>query len=283
MPEPGALVSTEWLDANLDNSGVRVVETTWYLPNDGRSGRAEFERGHIRGAAFWDIDGIADQADPRPHMAPAPAQFAAWMDELGIGASTRVVVYDRVGMMTVGRAWWMLRYFGHDAVSILDGGLGKWTAEGRSTEAGPAATRRAAEPFAARPRPERVCDLERILAGLDRGGMQILDARSAARFSGAEPEPRPGCRSGHIPGSRNLPYSRLVDPETGTVRPPAELRALFDSAGIDASRPVTTTCGSGVTASLLAFGLHLIGQDEVAVYDGSWSEWGMRADTPVET
>ena len=283
MPERGALVSTEWLDEHLDNPGVRVVETTWYLPNDGRSGRAEYEGGHIRGAAFWDIDGIADQDDPRPHMVPSPAQFAAQMGELGIGDSTRVVAYDRVGMMTVGRAWWMLRYFGHDAVSILDGGFAKWTAEGRSTEAGTPAPRPAPDSFTTAPRKDRISDLDRIAASLDGASMQILDARAPGRFAGTEPEPRPGCRPGHIPGSANLPYSRLVDPETGTVRPPAELRALFGDARIDVERPVTTTCGSGVTASLLAFGLHLIDQDDVAVYDGSWSEWGMRTDTPVET
>ena len=283
MSEPGALVSTDWLDAHLDDPAIRVVEATWYLPNDGRSGRAEYEGGHIRGAAFWDIDGIADPDDPRPHMAPSPARFAARMGELGIGGSTRVVAYDRVGMMTVGRAWWMLRYFGHDSVSILDGGFAKWIAEGRSTDAGPSAPRPAPDAFAAEPRPDRISDLAAIVASLDGAALQILDARAPGRFAGTEPEPRPGCRSGHIPGSANLPYNRLVDPESGTVRPPAELRALFGDAGIDVGRPVTTTCGSGVTASLLAFGLHLIGQDEVAVYDGSWSEWGMRTDTPVET
>lgn len=283
MSDAGSLVTAEWLEAHLDDPGVRVVETTWYLPTDGRSGRAEYESGHVRGAVYWDIDGIADPDDPRPHMAPSPDQFAAHMDELGIGDSTRVVVYDRVGMMTVGRAWWMLRYFGHDSVSILDGGFGKWTAEGRSTENGPAATRPAPDAFTARPRAERVSDLDTIVASLDGAALQILDARAPGRFAGTEPEPRPGCRSGHIPGSLNLPYNRLVNPETREMRPPEEIRAIFDDAGIDVAQPVTTTCGSGVTASLLAFGLHLIGQDHVAVYDGSWSEWGMRTDTPVET
>ena len=263
--------------------GIRVVETTWYLPTDGRSGREEFEGGHIRGAAYWDIDGIADPDDPRPHMAPSPARFAALMGELGIGGSSRVVAYDRVGMMTVGRAWWMLRYFGHESVSILDGGFAGWAMEGRPTETGPAAPRAAPDGFAAEPRPERISDLETIVASLGGAALQILDARAPGRFAGTEPEPRPGCRAGHIPGSRNLPYNRLVDPDTGTVRPPDELRTLFADAGIDVEKPVTTTCGSGVTASLLAFGLHLIGQDDVAVYDGSWSEWGMRTDTPIET
>ena len=185
-------------------------------------------------------------------MAPPPAQFAAQMEELGIGASTRVVVYDRVGMMTVGRAWWMLRYFGHDSVSILDGGFDKWSAEGRSTETGPTAARAATDVFAAEPRPERISDLDTIVASLEGARSQILDARAPGRFAGTEPEPRPGCRSGHIPGSMNLPYNRLVNPETGEIRRPDEIRALFADAGIDAGRPVTTTCGSGVTASLLA-------------------------------
>ena len=283
MSEAGSLVTAEWLEAHLDDPAVRVVETTWYLPTDGRSGRAEYESGHIRGAAYWDIDGIADPDDSRPHMAPSPAGFAAHMEGLGIGGSTRVVVYDRVGMMTVGRAWWMLRYFGHDSVSILDGGFGKWTAEGRPTETGPQSSRTAPDAFAAQPRAERISDLDTIAASLDGAALQILDARAPGRFAGTEPEPRPGCRSGHIPGSANLPYNRLVNPDTGEMRPSDEIRALFDDAGIDVARPVTTTCGSGVTASLLAFGLHLIGQDDVAVYDGSWSEWGMRTDTPVET
>ena len=283
MSEAGALVTTDWLDAHLDDPAVRAVETTWFLPTDGRSGRAEFEAGHIRGAAFWDIDAIADPDDPRPHMAPSPARFDALMAELGIGASTRVVAYDRVGMMTVGRAWWMLRYFGHDSVSILDGGFAKWAAEGRATEPGPAAPRASPDAFAAAPRAARISDLDTIMASLDGEALQILDARAPGRFAGTEPEPRPGCRAGHIPGSRNLPFNRLVDPDTGLVRPAGEIRALVAEAGIDPDRPVTTTCGSGVTASLLAFGLHLVGQDEVAVYDGSWSEWGMRSDTPVET
>ena len=283
MSGTGALVSTGWLEEHLGDPDVRVVDTTWYLPTDGRSGREEFAGGHIPGAAFWDIDAIADPDDARPHMAPSPARFDALMGELGIGAATRVVAYDRVGMMTVGRAWWMLRYFGHDSVSILDGGFAKWTAEGRATEAGPAAPRSAPDAFAARPRAERISDLDAIMASLDGQALQILDARAPGRFAGTEPEPRPGCRAGHIPGSRNLPFNRLVDPDTGLVRKADEIRALFAGAGIDPDRPVTTTCGSGVTASLLAFGLHLIGQDEVAVYDGSWSEWGMRTDTPVET
>ena len=278
----GGLVETGWLADRLDDPSVRIVESTWFLPGDPRSGRAEFEAGHIAGARYWDIDEIADRGDARPHMLPPEAEFRAHMERLGIGAGTHVVAYDRVGMMTVGRVWWTLRHFGHDRVSILDGGFAGWTREARPVEGGPGAEGGAAAPFAARPRPELVRDLDQVAALADRPGAQILDARSAARFSGAAPEPRPGCRSGHIPGSVNLPFDALVDPGTGAMRPPDELRALFEGAGIDPGRPVVATCGSGVTACLLAFGLHLLGNDGAAVYDGSWSEWGARGDMPID-
>lgn len=279
---PGGLVETGWLAGRLDDPSVRIVESTWFLPGDPRSGRAEFEAGHIAGARYWDIDEIADRGDARPHMLPPEAEFRAHMDRLGIGDDTHVVAYDRVGMMTVGRVWWTLRFFGHDRVSILDGGFAQWTREARPVEKGRGAEGGAPTPFAAKPRPELVRDLDQVAALLDRPGAQILDARSAARFDGAAPEPRPGCRSGHIPGSANLPFDALVDPGTGAMRPPDELRALFEGAGVDPARPVVATCGSGVTACLLAFGLHLLGHDRAAVYDGSWSEWGARADTPIE-
>ena len=281
--DPDALVSTQWLAERLDEPAVRVVDSTWFLPNVERSGRAEFAAAHIPGALYWDIDEIADPQDTRPHMLPDPSAFEGHMARLGIGDTTRVVVYDRVGMMTVGRAWWMLRYFGHDAVSILDGGYAKWTAEDRPTEAGPGVSPAApGAAFTARPRPHLVRSLDQVMELLGRPDEQILDARSAGRFSAAEPEPRPNCRAGHIPGSKNLPFNALVDPATGTIRPPQALCDLFRDAGIDVARSVVTTCGSGVTACVLAFGLHLLGHDRVAVYDGSWSEWGVRDDTPIE-
>ena len=280
--EPDALVSTKSLAKRLSEPEIRVVDSTWFLPNVDRSGGAEFEAAHIPGARYWDIDEIADPGDPRPHMLPSPADFEAQMARLGIGADTRVVVYDRVGMMTVGRVWWMLRYFGHDAVSILDGGFAKWTAEDRPVEKGPGVSAGAPTVFLARPRPHMVRSLDQVASLLERPEEQILDARSPGRFSAAEPEPRPGCRAGHIPGSMNLPYNALVDPETGTIRAAQALCRLFDGAGVDVAKPVVTTCGSGVTACMLAFGLHLLGHDRVAVYDGSWSEWGARTDTPIE-
>ena len=280
--DPDALVSTRWLAERLDDPTIRVVDSTWFLPNVDRSGRAEFATGHVLGALYWDIDEIADADDPRPHMLPDPAAFEGHMARLGIGATTAVVVYDRVAMMTVGRVWWMLRYFGHDRVSILDGGYAKWTAEDRPSETGLGHAPAAPAAFTARPRPHLLRSLDQVMELIAGPDEQILDARSAGRFAAAEPEPRPGCRAGHIPGSMNLPFNTLVDPGTGTIRPPQALCAVFRDAGIDVARPVVTTCGSGVTACMLAFGLHLLGHDRVAVYDGSWSEWGMRHDTPIE-
>ena len=282
MPEWSgeALVSTGWLAAHLEDAALRVADATWYLPTDGRGGRATYEAGHIPGAAFWDIDAIARPGDPRPHMLPEPEDFARHMERLGIGDDTLVVVYDALGLFTAARPWWMLRHFGHDRVAVLDGGLPKWRAEGRPVTT--AAPRVRAASFTARPRPAMVRDMAAMLANLETGEEQVLDARGAGRFTGAEPEPRPGCRSGHIPGSANLPYDRLVDPEAKTVLPADALRARFAAAGIDLAKPVAATCGSGVTACILGLGLHLLGKDDVAVYDGSWSEWGMSAETSVE-
>ena len=280
--DPDALVSTKWLAARLNEQAIRVVDATWFLPGVDRSGRAEFEAAHIPGARYWDIDAIADPDDPRPHMLPSAADFEVHMARLGIGAGTRVVVYDRTGMMTVGRVWWMLRHFGHDSVSILDGGFAKWTAEDRPVERGFGAEAGAPAAFTAGRRPHMVRSLEQVARLLETPDEQILDARSSGRFAGTEPEPRPQCRAGHIPGSTNLPYDALIDPRTGTMRPAPTLCRLFEAAGIDFAKPVVTTCGSGVTACMLAFGLHLLGHDRVAVYDGSWSEWGARDETPIE-
>ncbi len=214
-------------------------------------------------------------------MLPDAAAFAGHMARLGIGDGMRVVVYDTVGSMTAPRVWWMLRSFGHDDVAVLDGGLAKWLAEGRPADA--ATPAQGAGQFTATVRAHMVRDLAAIRANLDGGGEQLLDARGAGRFAGTDPEPRPNCRSGHIPGSLNLPYGDLIDGETKTFLPADALAERFAGAGLEPSRPVVTTCGSGVTACVLALGLHLLGRDDVAVYDGSWSEWGTRDDTPVET
>jgi thiosulfate/3-mercaptopyruvate sulfurtransferase len=275
------LVQTEWLASQLDNPSVRIVDATWMLPNAARKGIEDFSAGHIPGAVFWDIDAIADPASSLPHMMPDEATFERHMNSLGISNDHHVVVYDSVSMMTSARVWWALRAFGHDRVSLLDGGAVKWRAEGRALSADAAEIGDTS--FKAGFNPAMVRSLDDVRANLDTGAAQVLDARSAGRFAAAEPEPRPECRSGHIPGSLNLPFNTLIDPATSTIRPAAELSASLAKAGIDSARPVVTTCGSGITACVLALAMHLTGKDDVAIYDGSWTEWGSRTDTPVAT
>ncbi len=278
---PEALVSNEWLAARLNDPKVRVVDATYHLPTARRDPRAEYAAEHIPGAAFFDVDGISDPSIDLPHMIPKPADFAAAVSALGIGNDHHVVCYDSYGLMSAARAWWMFRLFGHDRVSVLDGGLAKWKREGRPTDGKPVPPGKTN--FVARLRPELVRVKDDVKANIGSKSAQVLDARSAGRFRATDPEPRAGLRGGHIPGSCNLPYNQLVSPADQTVLPAAELRAKFQVAGIDPARPVITSCGSGVTACVLALGLHLIGASSVAVYDGSWSEWGLPGDTPVET
>lgn len=275
------LVSTGWLALHLDDPRLRIVDATWHLPNTGRKGRADYDAGHIPGAVFWDLDAVADPADPRPHMLPSANDFRRHMEAFGIGDDSFVVVYDQLGLATAARPWWMLRVFGHDGVAVLDGGMVKWTAEGRPVVTDAPAPR--AAHFTARPRPGMVRSLDQLRDNLASRAEQVLDARSAGRFDGTAPEPRPDSKSGHIPGARNLPVDRLTYPDRKTVKTPAHLEGLFIAAGLDLSRPVVTSCGSGVTACALALGLHLIGKRDVAVYDGSWAEWGTHPETPVET
>ena len=278
---PESLVDTAWLAKHLGDPDLRVVDATYFLPSQGKNARAEFEARHIPGAVFFDIDEIADTSKPLPHMLPTPEKFASRMRKLGIGDGNRVVVYDAHGLMSATRAWWMLRIFGHDDVALLDGGLPKWLAEGHATEDGPPHPRE--RHFTARFDHSQVRDKAQLLANLKTKREQVLDARAAGRFTGREPELWPGRRSGHIPGSHNLPYTELLDPANKTLLPAERLAAKFRDAGIDLKRPVVTSCGSGVTATVLAFGLHLIGHRDVAVYDGSWAEWGLPGNTPVET
>ena len=283
---PGTLVSTEWLAAQLarprserPGQQLRVLDGTWHMPQLQRDPRREFEEGHIPGAVFFDIDAIADRTTPLPHMLPSAAQVSRQLSELGISNNDLVVVYDVRGVVSAARVWWTFRAMGHDRVAVLDGGLRKWRAEGRSVETGPAKV--APGRFRARLRRGIVRDLEQVRRNIDSRREQTLDARSRGRFAGTEPEPRAGLRGGHIPGSLNLPYDALYRPD-GTLLPPDGLRQAFAASGVDPARPVTTTCGSGITASVLALGLHLIGHKKVAVYDGSWTEWAGRPDTPVE-
>jgi thiosulfate/3-mercaptopyruvate sulfurtransferase len=275
-----SLVDTQWLADHLTAPDIKVVDGTFYLPADGKSPRAEYEKAHIPGAVFFDIDEIAADDIDLPHMLPSPEKFSSRVRRLGLGDGNRIVVYDASGMGAA-RVWWTFRVFGHRDVAVLDGGLRKWIAEGRPLEdLSPALRERH---FSPRFNNLMVRSKDQIKANLAACREQILDARSSGRFAGSDPEPRPGLRSGHIPGSRNLPANMVIDPTDGTFLSPAELTKRFTDAGIDLDRPVVTSCGSGITAATLAFALHLIGHDDVAVYDGSWSEWGRPGETPVET
>ena len=278
---PEALVDAEWLAAHLGDPRLRVVDSSFKLPGILPTARVDYERGHIPGAVFFDIDDVAEPGTSLPHMIPSPELFAQKIGALGIGDDDRVIVYDGNGLSSAGRAWWMLRLFGHRDVALLDGGLPKWKAEGRPLDTAiPAPPPRR---FTARLDPEMVRDKAALVANLATGAEQVVDARAVGRFEGATPESRPGLRSGHIPDSRNLPYEELTDPATHQVRNAEELTRRFAAAGIALDRPIVTSCGSGVTACAVAFALHLIGHPGAAVYDGSWSEWGRPGETPIET
>ena len=278
---PDALVSTEWLAAHLDSPDVRIVDASFYLPAQKREPKAEFARQHIPGAVFFDIDEIADKDDPLPHMLPKPEQFARQVAKLGLGTGNKIVVYDTTPMTGACRVWWMFRVMGHTDVAILDGGLPKWMSEGRPVS--DAATVARERPFTPHFVPDLVRSIDDVKGLLDSKKEQVIDARAANRFRGEVPEARPGLRIGHMPGAFNLPYTDLIEPKTGTMRPAADLKAAIARSGIDPNTKVTASCGSGVTACVVALGLYLTGAPDAAIYDGSWTEWGGRQDTPIVT
>jgi thiosulfate/3-mercaptopyruvate sulfurtransferase len=272
-----SLVTTDWLEAELGAADLRVIDATAFLPGTGRDARAEYEAAHIPGAVFFDIEEVSDRDSPLPHMLPAPHKFASRMQSLGLGDGNRFVVYDNSPLHSAARAWWMLRIFGAHHAALLDGGLEKWTAEGRPLESGTAPRRHGH--FTPLFDADAVVDKAQLL-GL--AGHDIVDARPAGRFAGEAPDPRPGVAPGHIPGSLSAPQSGFFNPDNSWKKG-EDLRALFEAAGVDLSRPMVTTCGSGVTAAVILFGAHLLGKADVRLYDGSWSEWGADPDTPKAT
>jgi thiosulfate/3-mercaptopyruvate sulfurtransferase len=273
--DPQTLVSTEWLAAHLADPDLRVIDASYYLPDMGRDAKAEYDAGHIPGARFFDIDEIADSRSELPHMAPPPEKFVSRMRAMGIGDGHQVVVYDGAGMFSAPRVWWTFRLMGKTDVAVLDGGLPKWRAEGRPLEDLPPVLRD--RHMTVSRQAHLIKDVTQVAAAAKLGDHEILDARAPGRFLGEEPEPRAGLRAGHIPGSRNLHYRTLLN-EDGTLKDAAGLRAAFAAAGADLGRPVIATCGSGVTACIIALALERLGHRDHAVYDGSWAEWGMYPD-----
>ena len=276
--DPKTLVSTDWLDAHLKNPDLRVIDASWYMPGSDRVAKTEYLEAHIPGARFFDIDEISDARSDLPHMAPPPEKFVSRMRAMGIGDGHQLVIYDGAGIFSAARVWWTFKLMGKQDVAVLDGGFPKWRREGRATEDMPPVLRD--RHITVSRQAHLVRDVTQVAAAAKLGDHEIIDARSAGRFAGTEPEPRPGLRQGHIPGAKNVPFGSLLNAD-GTMKSPEDLRATFAAAGVDLAKPAITSCGSGITAAVLNLALERIGKFDHALYDGSWAEWGMYNDLKV--
>ena len=280
IDDPKTLVSTEWLAAHIKDPDLRILDASWYLPDMGRDARAEYDAAHIPGARFFDIDDISDARSDLPHMVPPVEKFMSRMRAMGVGDGHQVVVYDGAGLFSAARVWWLFRLMGQMDVAVLDGGIAKWQAEGRAVEDLPPVVRD--RHMTVRRQNQMVRDVTQVSAASKLGDHEIIDARGPGRFRGQEPEPRAGLRAGHIPGAKNVYYKDILN-DDGTMKGVDALRAAFDAAGVDLSKPAITTCGSGVTAAILSLALERLGKTDHSLYDGSWTEWGQFPTLPVAT
>lgn len=278
--DPKTLVSTDWLAAHMRDPDLRILDGSYYLPDAGRDAKAEYQEAHIPGARFFDIDDVADSRSDLPHMAPPVEKFMSRMRAMGVGDGHQVVVYDGAGLFSAARVWWLFKLMGHSDVAVLDGGFPKWVAEGRAVEDMAPVIRD--RHMTVRRQAHLVRDVTQVSAASKLRDHEIIDARSPGRFRGEDPEPRPGMRAGHIPGSKNVHYASLLNDDQ-TMKSPEDTRAIFEAAGVDLSKPAITTCGSGVTAAILSLAMARMGKDDFSLYDGSWSEWGMFPTVPVST
>ena len=276
--DPRTLVSTDWLAAHMKDPDLRILDASWYMPDAGRNAQTEYDAGHIPGARFFDIDEISDQRSNLPHMAPPTEKFMSRMRAMGVGDGHQVVVYDGAGIFSAARVWWLFRLMGKTDVAVLDGGLPKWKAEGRELEDLPPVVKD--RHMTVSRQNHLVKDVTQVAHAAKLAQAEILDARSGPRFRGEVAEPRPGLRAGHMPGAKNIPFATLLT-DAGTMKPVPDLMQVFESAGVDLSKPAITTCGSGITAAIISLALERIGHRNHALYDGSWAEWGMYEDLAV--